>query len=254
MKHCNPPLYSQTYLNIGDGPVVILLHGLFGNLSMWKSTVDVLKSEFRVIVPRLPIFDLPIQHTNVKYLASILHEFIDWHQLSDVTLVGHAVGGQVVLLYAAQHPANVKKIVLTASSGLLENYPFVDGSTSRFDDLDTVQGQVESAFFEPDKTPMELVNDIYSMVRNIPKRLTLDTLSRSSRRSNVTSLLNQLDHSTLLVWGLDDKITPPDVALQFHDFLLNSEIKFIANCGHAPMIEQPEIFNHHVAEFVRKWK
>lgn len=252
MKRSNPPLFSQSYLDRGDGAVIILLHGLFGNLSMWKSTVDMLTSEFRVIVPRLPIFDLPIQHSNVKYLTTILHEFIDWNQLSNVTLVGHALGGQVALLYAALHPANVNKIVLTASSGLIEKYPFAEGSVSRFYDLNAVQGQVESAFFEPTNTPVELVNDIYSTIQNIPKKLTLDSLTRSSRQSNVASFLNRLDHSTLLIWGLDDRITPPEVALHFHDFLINSEVKFIEKCGHVPMLEQPEMFNRFVMEFLRK--
>jgi 2-hydroxy-6-oxonona-2,4-dienedioate hydrolase len=252
MRHSNPPLYNQSYLNIGHGPVVILLQGLFGNLGMWKSTIEALKDNFRVIVPRLPIFDLPIQHTNVKYLAKVLHEFIEWNELSNVTLVGHALGGQVALLYTAQHPANVRRIVLSASAGLLGKYPLADGPTSGFDDLEFVQEQVEAAFFEPGKTPVELVNDIFSTVKSIPKRITLDTLSRSSHQSNVASLLNRLDHATLLIWGLDDKITPPEMALHFHDFLLNSEIRFIEKCGHVPMIEQPETFNRHVLEFLRK--
>lgn len=250
----NPPMYSQAYLDIGDGPAIVLLHGLFGNLGMWRSTIEALKKDFRVVVPRLPIFDLPIQHTNVKYLARVLHEFIEWHKLSNVTLVGHALGGQVALLYTAQHPANVQTIVLTASAGLLENYPFAGGPTSGLNDLEVVQEQVEAAFYEPSKTPVELVNDVFSTVRNIPKRLTLDTLSRSSRQSNVASLLNRLDHCTLLVWGVDDRITPPEVALHFHDFLLNSEIRFIEKCGHVPMVEQPATFNRHVLEFVKKWR
>ncbi len=252
MKPSNPPLYNQSYLSVGDGPVVILLHGLFGNIAMWRSLVDELRTNHRVVVPRLPIFDLPVQHTNVKYLAKVLHEFIEWNQLADVTLVGHAIGGQIALLYAAQHPSNVNRIVLTASSGLFENSPFIDGSSSGFMDLDFVQERVQAAFYKPDNAPKELVNEVFSAIRNIPKRLTLGTLSQSSKQSNVASLLNKLDHSVLLIWGLDDKITPPEVALHFHDFLPNSEIKFIENCGHVPTIEQSQVFNGYLVDFLNK--
>ena len=94
MKKINPPLYNQTYVNTGNGPVVILLHGLFGNFGLWKKTVHALNERYHVIVPRFPIFDLPLQNTNVKYLVKVLEEFIEWNQLKNVTLVGHAIGGQ----------------------------------------------------------------------------------------------------------------------------------------------------------------
>lgn len=252
MKRSAPPLYNQTYLNVGDGPVVILLHGLFGNIAMWKSTVESLKSNHRVVIPRLPIFDLPIEHTNVKYLAKVLHDFIDWNQFSNVTIVGHAIGGQVALLYAAQYPANVNRIVLTSSTGLFENSPFIQGNLSGFNDLEFIQEKVESAFYQPTNAPKELVEQVYSTVKSIPKRLTLGTLSKSSKKSNVASLLNKLSHPVLLIWGLDDKMTPPEVAFHFHDFLPNSEIKLIEECGHVPMVEQPDVFNRYIKDFINK--
>lgn len=232
MKESHPPVYSQTYLDEGEGPPVVLLHGLFGNLAMWKSTVETLKHEFRVIVPRLPIFDLPVQHTDVNDLVGVLHQFIEWHRLSDVTLVGHAVGGQLALLYTSQCPANVRKVVVVAAAALAE-YSAAGG-----DDTVAVAKEVESASGGDSRAKASA--------------LWVNVHSRWLRGSNVASLLNRLDHSTLLVWGLDDRITPPEVALHFFDFLVNSEVKFIGQCGHNPMIEQPEVFNKYIGEFVRK--
>ncbi|NBP69269.1 MAG: alpha/beta hydrolase, partial [Cytophagia bacterium] len=213
MKQLTPPLYHQTYLNVGDGPVVILLHGLFGNIAMWKSTVEALKAKHRVVIPRLPIFDLPIEHTNVKYLAKVLHDFIDWHHFSNVTIVGHAIGGQLALLYSAEHPANVNRIVLTSSTGLFDHSPFTQGHSSGFNDLEFIQEKVQSAFYQPGNAPKALVEEVYSTVKSIPKRLTLGELSKSSGKNNVAPLLNKLSHPVLLIWGLDDKMTPPEVAL-----------------------------------------
>jgi pimeloyl-ACP methyl ester carboxylesterase len=46
-----------------------------------------------------------------------------------------------------------------------------------------------------------------------------------------------------LIWGKDDNVTPPDVAEEFHELLPNSELNWIDECGHAPMMEHPDKFN-----------
>ncbi len=120
------PIGAQTYLNVGKGQTVILLNGLFGNLSMWKPLVEHLKDDYHLVVPRLPIFDLPAHQTNLKYLVRVLHEFIESNQFTNVTLVGHAVGGQLALLYAHRHPEHVYKLVLIGSAGLFEFAPHED--------------------------------------------------------------------------------------------------------------------------------
>jgi pimeloyl-ACP methyl ester carboxylesterase len=250
MKKANPPLYNQTYVNTGHGPTVILLHGLFGNFGMWQKTVEVLTENFHVVVPRLPIFDLPVHNTNVKYLVRVLHEFIEWNNLEDVILVGHAIGGQVALMYTYTHPTTVARLILSGSAGLFENSPFDEVTPAEITDYDFIYEKVNEAFYEPKAELSGFVDEIYATVQNIPKRLTIDSLIKSSKQNSVTFFLNKLDHPTLLIWGLEDKITPPEVAMHFHDFLQNSEIRFIEECGHVPMVEKPELFNRHVLSFL----
>jgi len=245
-------LYNQTLVNTGHGSTVILLHGLFGNYHMWSKTVAALKNDFHVVVPRLPIFDFPAHLTNIKYLLKVLDEFIDWHQLKDVTLVGHSIGGQVALMYAHTHPEKVSKLVLTGSTGLIESPLLTDESLSNKDiNYKFVEGMVSKAFHE--KTPFVkyFTEEIYLTVQNIPKRLTIGSMIKSSNQLNVTSFLNGIDHPTLLLWGLDDKFSPPEIALHFHDYLRNSELKFIKDCGHIAMVDQPEEFNQKLISFLK---
>ncbi len=249
MKKANPPLFNQTYIDIGDGPPVVLLHGLFGNLQMWKEVIEAAKKEHRVIVPRLPILELPIEQTNIKFLAKALHDYLNWNQITDATLIGHAIGGQVALMYANMHPANVRKIVLTGSSGLFENSPFL--STKAISDTyEFVDEKVREVFFDKSFVPGKLVKEVYDTVQNIPKRMVLGELARSSKQNSVSPFLGKLTHPVLLLWGLNDKITPPEVALHFHDLLPNSELKFLEQCGHLPMIEQSALFNKHLLSFL----
>src|ERR1043165_4551370 len=86
------PLYNQVYVDSGDGQPVVLLHGLFGNIAMWRQTIQALQDSYRVIVPRLPLFEVPVHLANLDYLIEILHDFLDWHQLTDVTFVGTDIG------------------------------------------------------------------------------------------------------------------------------------------------------------------
>ena len=64
--------------------------------------------------------------------------------------------------------------------------------------------------------------------------------------------LKNIQIPVCLIWGKDDKITPPEVADEFHSLLPNSELHFIEQCGHAPMMERPEEFNSLLDNFLAK--
>src|ERR1700709_2657387 len=110
-----------SYIDEGEGEVLLLLHGLMGALSNWEDVVNEFKSQYRVIIPMLPIYDLPLLTTGVKTLAKFVHKFIRYKQLTDVTILGNSLGGHVALIYVLSHPSIVKSMVLTGSSGLYEN-------------------------------------------------------------------------------------------------------------------------------------
>lgn len=242
------PLYSQAFIDTGDGPTVILLHGLFGKVSMWKRAVESLRKNFRVVVPRLPIFDLPADHVSIKNLSAHLHEFIEWHHLDDIYLVGHGIGGQLALMYASEHPRIVNKIVVSGA-GLFQNEELEEIIHSDVDVSEVVDERVKSAFYNSYLALPALVSEIQRTIGNESRRANIESLVKTSSEDSLESLLNKIDHRVMLLWGLEDKITPPGVTFHFHDFLSNSEIRFIEKCGHLPMIEEPEKFVKHLASF-----
>lgn len=247
MSTYKEPLYSQAYMDVGQGPVVILLHGLFGNLAMWRPTIQALQEHHRVIVPRLPFFGEPIFRTQVDNLVNALTEFIDWHQLENVTLVGTDLGGQVALCYADRFPEQVERIVLSGSSGLSENIVYSM-------DYSSIRDQIQQVFYENKFASFHLVNSVYQTMNTSINGLHVKYFTQSSRETEVSDLLRSLKHQVLLVWGLQDKITPPEVALRFHDLLRNGTVRFIDACGHLPMVERPELYTSHVLEFLREQK
>jgi 2-hydroxy-6-oxonona-2,4-dienedioate hydrolase len=244
MDHYNEPLYSKVYVDTGEGHPIILLHGLFGNIAMWRPTISVLQQNFRVIVPRLPLFDVPIHRANIDYLVEVLHEFLNWRKLSNVTLVGTDIGGQVALCYAHRYPERVKKLVLSGSSGLFENIPVFDN------DYANVHDQVRDAFYRKELATPNVIDKVYKTVNTGSKGLHIKFFARSSQQTNITSFLYRLNIPVLLIWGLQDRITPPEVALHFHDLLRYGTVSFINECGHLPMVEQAGTYTRKITEFL----
>lgn len=241
--------YTQAYINTGQGQTVILLHGIFGNVHIWKPVVEALKNDYRVIVPRLPLSDLSLEDANVKHLAQALHRFIEFHNLQNVTLVGHAVGGQLALMYTHLYPANVRKLVLVSSAGLMERSPALNADVPI--DFQSLQEEIEEAFYLKEYLDEKIVEEIYEVTRDESRQAVIGEIARSSKRFRVSAILNKIDHPVLLVWGLHDPISPPESALHFHDLLSNSEIRFLEACGHVPMLEKAEEFTHHLRTFLK---
>ena len=109
-----------SYVEEGEGPVLLLLHGLFGALSNWQHVIDKFSTHYKVIIPLLPIYDLPLLNANVEALANHVHKFVNFKNLQSFTILGNSLGGHVGLVYTLKHPTFVHSMMLTGSSGLYE--------------------------------------------------------------------------------------------------------------------------------------
>ena len=234
--------------DVGHGSPVILLHGLFGNLSNWGHVAFEFTSTHRVIIPRLPLYSKPISRKRLNDLVEYVEHFIEAHQLKKVTLIGNSLGGHVALLYTFNNPERVEKLVLTGSSGLYENS--FGGTYPRVKDYAYIREKVASTFFKQDVVTKELVDEVYATVQDKSNTLSIIGLARAAQKNNVEHILSEIKVPTLLIWGLQDSITPPEVALEFHNHLPLSQIVFLDHCGHVPMMEQPKLFNEHVRKFL----
>ena len=77
-------------------------------------------------------------------------------------------------------------------------------------------------------------------------------MAKSAMRHNMKNDLSKIKVPTCLIWGENDKITPPDVAKEFNELMPNSELFWIKNCGHAPMMEHSKKFNEIFCNWVKK--
>lgn len=236
------------YVDEGSGSVLLLLHGLFGALSNWEGVVNRFSKNFRVVIPMLPIYEMPIKEAGLDGLRKFVEDFVAFKKLDNLIIMGNSLGGHIGLLYTLQNGSKVKKLILTGSSGLFEDS--MGGSYPKRGNYDYIRERVAYTFYDPNVATKELVDEVFETTKSIPKCMRIVAIAKSAQRHNMADEIPNITLPTLLVWGLNDTITPPIVAHEFNRLIPNSTLKFIDKCCHAPMMEHPEKFNELVEDFL----
>lgn len=240
-----------TYAEAGEGRPLIILHGLMGALSNFDDTFNHFsKKGYKVLIPELPLYTLPIIKTNVKNLAKFLHKFIEHKELKDVVLLGNSLGGHIALYYLKHYPEDVKALVLTGSSGLYENS--MGNNYPRRGDKEFVRKKAQEVFYDKSIATNELVDQIYDLINDRNTLIKTLAIAKSAVRHNMAKDLPNMEQPTCLIWGKNDTVTPPEVAEDFNKLLPNSDLFWIDKCGHAAMMEHPEEFNELLESWLKK--
>lgn len=238
------------YIEQGEGEVLLLLHGLFGALSNWKDVTEHFSKKYKVVIPLMPIFEMNILTLSVDGLANFIHEFIEYKGYRKVNLLGNSLGGHVGLVYQKKHPERVQTLLLTGSSGLYENA--MGGNYPKKGDKEFIRSKIELTFYDPKTTTDALVDEVFETVNDRMKVLRILTMAKSAIRHNMRKDIPNIKIPVCLIWGANDTITPPNVGEEFHELLPDSELHFLNECGHAPMMEKPVEFNEIADQFYLK--
>lgn len=238
------------YLDEGEGEILLLLHGLFGALSNWQEVVNHFKKRYRVIIPMLPVYEMPVKSASVEGLVDFVEQFTDTFQLRQFNLLGNSLGGHIALVYCLRRPEKVKRLVLTGSSGLFENT--MGGSFPKRGNYEYIRERVAYTFYNPENANKALVNEVFEITNDIKKCMCIVAIAKAAQRHNMARDITAIETPTLLIWGLNDTITPPLVAHDFNRLIKNSVLRFIDKCGHAPMMERPEKFNIILEKFLNR--
>lgn len=239
------------YLRISKGKEysnnLVFLHGMFGGLSNYDALVEYIDG-YNIYVPSIPLYEFKDRKLTFKNLAKWLHSFFEALDIKNPILLGNSMGGHLALEYTVQHPDNVRALVLTGSSGLQER-DF--GSTfPRRNDRNYVRQQAAITFYDDDFVTEELMDEIMEVINNRSNLLNVLAIARETHEYNMEEYLADMQQEVLLIWGRQDEITPPEVAREFDRKLPNSRLKWIDECGHAPMMEHPQKFALYLNEFL----
>jgi pimeloyl-ACP methyl ester carboxylesterase len=242
--HDGPPF---RWLERGTGEPVILLHGLMGQMQHWDAVLERLDGDCRAIALDLPIFHRGLREASLDALARHVVEFMDALDIPRAVVGGNSLGGHVALRLALDHGERVGGLVLAGSSGLFER-GFSTGVPHR-PDRGWVRAKMEDVFFDPALVTDGWVEEAHRVVTTPTSALRVLRFARDARRDNLEGRLGGVRVPALLVWGLDDRITPPEVGERFRALIPDAQLTWLPRCGHAPMLERPDVF----AAVLREW-
>ena len=248
MTHRLKKEQNYSYIEAGEGTPIIVLHGLMGGLSNFDAVTQFFSNKgYKVIIPELPLYNTSLLKTNVKYFAKFLHDFIEFKGFKEVILLGNSLGGHIGLYHTKLFPESVKALIITGSSGLYENA--MGGGYTKRSDYEVIKKKAQDVFYDPAIATKEIV---YETVNDRNKLIKTLAIAKSAIRHNMSKDLPAIKTPTCIIWGKNDTVTPPEVAVEFHELLPNSDLYWIDKCGHAPMMEHPEEFNKILYSWLQK--
>ncbi|MBK6362049.1 MAG: alpha/beta hydrolase [Saprospiraceae bacterium] len=234
----------------GPGVPIVLLHGLMGALSNFEELIKYFEGKNKIVLPILPFFEIPLRKLSVSALVEHIAKFVEYKGYEKVYVLGNSLGGHIAQMYTLQFPGKVQGMILTGSSGLFES---AMGSTfPKRGDYEYIKKKTQDVFYNPDVASKELIDNVYAIVNDLRKAMCVVALAKSAIRHNLEDQLHKITANTLIIWGIQDHVTPLWVGEKFHECLINSELIKINFTGHAPMMERPKDFNDVVEDFIKR--
>lgn len=242
---------KYSFIEVGEGQPIIVLHGLMGGLSNFDGVREFFpKKGYKIVIPELPVYSKPLLKTNVKHFAKYLEEFIAFKGFDQVILLGNSLGGHIGLYHTKLFPDKVKALVITGSSGLYESA--MGGGYTKRSDYEVIKKKAQDVFYDPEIATKEIVDEVYATVNNRNKLIKTLAIAKSAIRHNMAKDLPHMHTPTCIIWGKNDTVTPPEVAEEFNKLLPDSDLFWIDKCGHAAMMEHPDRFNEILYAWLTK--
>jgi len=236
--------------DVGTGCPVVFLHGLVGLNDHWDDVVRRICDRCRCVMLEVPLLGLEGDDCSIQGVEALTSQFLEKHVGEPVVLVGNSFGGHVALRLALHRPELVRGLVLAGSSGLIEKTMVKD--VQIHPSREWLVEKIGELFF--DRTKLKDA-DIDRAHRELSRRegaRAMVRLSRSARRDHLGERIREIAAPTLLIWGREDVVTPPEAAEIFKQSIRDSRLVWLDRCGHAPMVECPEEFSAAIGDFVRE--
>lgn len=235
---------------------LVLLNGLAGQEESWYRNVGVWRHYFDIYQPNLIAYEGAALHRRIEegqpididYLTQRLYEYLDgFVQRPPYHVVASSVGGKVAIEFTARHPELVRRLVLLSPSGLSEqeHMPVLNGV--RRNDFQLV---VESVFNDPANVDPMIVRYYQQCLASRRWRIGVLRTIRGTTGHIVRDRLPCVMRPTLLIVGKQDRIVNPCDSIAAARLLPFGTLVELDACGHAPQVEQADIVNELVVDFL----
>ena len=152
-------------------------------LSNFEGILNYFKKDYNVVIPLLPIFELPIRKVSVSGLVDYVADFVEYKKYNKVHVLGNSLGGHITLLYALSNPDKINSVILTGSSGLFENS--LGSSFPKRGNYEFIKKKTEETFYDPKVASKELIDEVYDIVNDRNKAIRVVATAKSAVRHNL---------------------------------------------------------------------
>jgi len=248
---------KTTYLLCGNGEPVIFLHGAGAGAVTWYPSISTISEDFQVIAPDIVGYgesDKPDAPYDRPYFSKWLKDFLKELNISKAHFVGLSQGGAIALQFAIDNAKMVNKLVLVNSAGLgakVSFWPligtiwmnsFPSSMANRFNSRFILHKPINR---DPNHSSYSIAVLKYIGGKNAFKQGRGTAVSKISEE-----LLKQIENETLIIWGKDDKLFPVEYGEAAAKIIPNAKLHIIQNAGHLSLMDQPEIFNKTLDDFL----
>lgn len=265
--------HSLAYLDVGQGPPVILIHGFGGSMWQWEHQQRPLSAGFRLITPDLigsGLSDKPDIEYRPDQMLDYFVGFMDALGIPQATLVGNSMGAGLAIGMALAHPDRVSQLVLI--DGLPANVRERVTSPSIQRALDTPAPSWLASFGNWLFGGV-MIESVLKEIVHDPALLTPAVIERSNRNRQRPGMirplmtvrdslplwetgfarrLGEIAHPTLIVWGEEDRVFPLAVGEELQRTIKGSSLVRIPNAGHIPQWERPDLANRAMIDFLQR--
>ncbi|MDO9236991.1 MAG: alpha/beta hydrolase [Aquabacterium sp.] len=238
-----------------DPQPIVLLHGTSASLHTWDGWVESLKGQHRVIRMDMPAFGLTGPAPDGDYRLSAYVRFVvgvmDKLQVKQAVIAGNSLGGEIAWMVAADHPQRVSKLVLVDAAGYpfkaadmpigfkIAHIPAFKPVMARLLPRGMVESSVLSVYGDPSKVTPELVDRYYELTLRAGNRAALTDRFSQNQPGAFADKIKQIKQPTLIIWGGQDHLIPPDNADKFQSDIVGSRLAVFDKLGHVPHEEDP---------------
>ena len=264
--------HEVTYRMGGDGPAVLLIHGMAGSSRTWKDVTDLMVRDHTVIAPDLLGHGesaKPMGDYSLGAFASGLRDLLGVIGVDRVTVVGQSLGGGVAMQLAYQHPELVDRLVLVCSGGLGRDVNWMlrlltlPGSEAvmpvLFPRFLAERGNGVSQFLHRNGIRAPHIGEMWRAYASLSGAENRGAFLKTLRSvidpgGQTVSAMDRLYLAgavpTMIIWGDNDPIIPIEHGHAAHEAIPDSRFEVMEGCGHFPHVEQPRRFVELLTDFM----
>jgi pimeloyl-ACP methyl ester carboxylesterase len=264
------------YLDMGEGPPLLLVHGLGASWRTWAENVDDLATDHRVVAVDLPGFgrsQMLRAPAEIADYGEVLAQLLDSMGVRRATVVGHSLGGVIVQRLASGHPDRLDGLVLVSSGSRrltarqavgFHGLATSSAVLSRVAPLAWVAGPALHAAMMVEPFRRRILAQAVHDPTGFPSRYAAEMFSgaafspgfkgamRAAMQPGVWDDVDQIETRTLVLSGERDRLVPVRALEDLVARMPHASLEVWSDVGHLPMLERPARFNERVRAFIRE--